>query len=93
MSGALLNMQTEIPGWDFEQVKQKAQAQWNDELQKIGILTVYEITRIICGLDGSQEICKSLDLHERARVGAARKRVRGVEGEIGLLVDGGAGVF
>lgn len=33
--GALANMQAEIPHWDFERVKQKGQALWNNELNKI----------------------------------------------------------
>lgn len=32
---ALENMQTEIPGWDFDQVKNQTQQQWNTELNKI----------------------------------------------------------
>ncbi len=36
---ALLNMQTEIPGWDFNLVKQQGQQAWNKELQKIEINT------------------------------------------------------
>jgi predicted alpha-1,2-mannosidase len=34
-AGALNNLRTEIPGWDFEKVKQDGQAQWNKELHKI----------------------------------------------------------
>lgn len=34
---ALANMNTEIPGWNFEQTKAKAQADWNRELNKIQI--------------------------------------------------------
>ncbi|RZL13027.1 MAG: glycoside hydrolase family 92 protein, partial [Pedobacter sp.] len=34
---ALLNMRTEIPHWNFEKVKQQAQAAWNKELNKINI--------------------------------------------------------
>jgi predicted alpha-1,2-mannosidase len=33
--GALLNMQTELPHWDFEKVKEEARAAWNKELSKI----------------------------------------------------------
>ncbi|GAB3816377.1 GH92 family glycosyl hydrolase [Pontibacter rugosus] len=33
--GALANMRAEIPHWDFEQVKQQGQAQWNKELNKV----------------------------------------------------------
>ncbi len=35
--GALKNMKAEIPGWDFEKVKQQAREQWNKELNKIDI--------------------------------------------------------
>ena len=37
MEGALLNMQTEAPGWDFNEVKEKGQALWDKELHKIEI--------------------------------------------------------
>ncbi len=37
--GALLNMRTEIPHWDFEKVKVEGQKLWNDELNKIAIET------------------------------------------------------
>jgi len=33
--GALLNLRTELPHWDFEKVKEQAQASWNKELAKI----------------------------------------------------------
>lgn len=36
-SNALLNMKTEIPGWDFNLVKNQIQADWNKELNKIQI--------------------------------------------------------
>ena len=35
--GALLNLRTESPNWDFEQTKAAAQAAWNTELAKINI--------------------------------------------------------
>jgi predicted alpha-1,2-mannosidase len=35
--GALLNLRTEAPNWDFEQTKAAAQAAWNTELAKITI--------------------------------------------------------
>ena len=35
--GALRNMRTEIPGWDFEAVRQAGQVAWNAELSKIRI--------------------------------------------------------
>lgn len=37
--GALLNMKTEIPHWDFDQVKRDGQQQWNTELNKVVIET------------------------------------------------------
>jgi predicted alpha-1,2-mannosidase len=36
-ANALENMQAEIPGWDFDQVKTNAKQQWNIELNKIQI--------------------------------------------------------
>lgn len=33
--GALLNLHTETPSWDFEKVKQQGQALWNKELNKV----------------------------------------------------------
>lgn len=44
VSGAWNNMQTEIPNWDFEQVKNDAQKIWNTELSKIEVST-NDITR------------------------------------------------
>ncbi|MDQ2753576.1 MAG: GH92 family glycosyl hydrolase, partial [Bacteroidota bacterium] len=38
-ANALLNLHTEIPGWNFEEVKQEGQAQWQKELSKIIIKT------------------------------------------------------
>lgn len=35
--GALQNLQAEIPGWDFEQVKNDVQNAWQRELEKISI--------------------------------------------------------
>ena len=37
IEGAKLNMKTEIPGWDFEQVKINAKKTWNDYLGRIDI--------------------------------------------------------
>jgi predicted alpha-1,2-mannosidase len=37
MDGALNNMRTEIPGWDFDKVKTDGQQQWENELHKIVI--------------------------------------------------------
>lgn len=39
---ALENMQAEIPGWDFNQVRQQARAEWNKELNKITVNTSEE---------------------------------------------------
>ncbi len=36
-NGALNNIRTEAPGWDFEMMKARAQSQWNKELNKIVI--------------------------------------------------------
>ena len=35
---ALENLQTEIPGWDFEKVKRDGQQAWNQELHKIEVI-------------------------------------------------------
>ena len=35
MDGAMANMQSEVPGWDFDKVKQDGQALWETELDKI----------------------------------------------------------
>ncbi|SIO53234.1 GH92 family glycosyl hydrolase [Chitinophaga niabensis] len=40
--GALLNLRTEIPGWDFDAVKQQGQELWNKELSKVSIKTAAE---------------------------------------------------
>ncbi|WP_276496387.1 GH92 family glycosyl hydrolase [Pontibacter litorisediminis] len=40
--GALANMQAEVPGWDFEQVKQQSQTLWNQELNKIQVKALYQ---------------------------------------------------
>lgn len=39
IEGAMENLKTEIPGWDFEKIKQEGQAKWNKELNKIVINT------------------------------------------------------
>ena len=36
---AVVNMQTEIPHWDFDRVKREGQQQWNKELSKVQIET------------------------------------------------------
>ena len=38
IEGALNNMQTEAPGWDFDKVKNEGQQQWETELHKIVIV-------------------------------------------------------
>ena len=35
VEGALKNLNTELPHWDFEQVKKEAESKWNKELSKI----------------------------------------------------------
>lgn len=42
---ALQNMRSEIEGWDFEKVKEQAQATWNKELNKI-VISAPEATKI-----------------------------------------------
>lgn len=44
--GALLNLKTEIPHWDFERVKNEGQALWNIELNKIQIEAIHPEDRI-----------------------------------------------
>ena len=39
INGALKNLQTEIPHWDFDQVVTETQEKWNDELSKIIVET------------------------------------------------------
>ncbi len=39
IEGARKNLNAEIPDWDFDQVKENAQAAWNDQLKKIEIET------------------------------------------------------
>ncbi|HEV8593496.1 MAG TPA: glycoside hydrolase family 92 protein, partial [Pyrinomonadaceae bacterium] len=38
--GAIANLRTEIPHWDFERTKNEAQAAWNRELGKIAVETL-----------------------------------------------------
>ena len=38
-ANAVMNMNEEIPGWDFDFVKNKGQQQWNNELNKIVVKT------------------------------------------------------
>jgi predicted alpha-1,2-mannosidase len=35
--GALLNLRTEAPGWDFDQIRRRGQEAWNTELSKLRI--------------------------------------------------------
>lgn len=37
--GAWKNLETELPGWDFERTRAKAKAAWNRELQKLDVRT------------------------------------------------------
>ena len=37
VEGAKRNLETEIPNWDFEKIKQQAQQKWNAELSKIEV--------------------------------------------------------
>lgn len=37
IEGALLNLRTEAPGWDFDKVRQDGQALWNQELAKVRV--------------------------------------------------------
>ncbi|SEE06254.1 alpha-1,2-mannosidase, putative [Tenacibaculum sp. MAR_2010_89] len=41
-NGALNNLKTEIPHWDFNKVREKTKANWNKELQKIEVETLTE---------------------------------------------------
>ncbi|KQZ77682.1 alpha-mannosidase [Rhodanobacter sp. Root561] len=47
VAGALRNLDAEVPGWDFEQVRRTAAATWERELGRIRIDTVSEDTRSI----------------------------------------------
>jgi len=40
--GALKNLKTEIPHWDFDKVHQQTKSKWNDELSKIDVETLTE---------------------------------------------------
>ena len=44
--GALKNMEAEVPGWDFNAVKQQARDTWNKELQKITVETLEESDKV-----------------------------------------------
>ncbi len=41
-AGALKNLETEIPHWDFDKIRQETQQKWNDELSKIEVTTMNE---------------------------------------------------
>ena len=43
--GALKNLQAEIPGWDFNQIKDQACQKWNRQLDKIQVKTTTEVQR------------------------------------------------
>lgn len=45
-SGAMKNLETEIPHWDFVATKQESQQKWNDELSKIEVETLSEEDKI-----------------------------------------------
>ena len=45
--GARLNLETEIPGWDFDKVRSTAKATWNKELSKIEVEGGTEQQKII----------------------------------------------
>ncbi|UBZ10980.1 GH92 family glycosyl hydrolase [Leeuwenhoekiella palythoae] len=44
--GALKNMEAEVPGWDFNAVKQQARDTWNKELQKVTVETLEESDKV-----------------------------------------------
>lgn len=41
-NGALKNLRSELPGWDFEKTKQKTENKWDNELSKIEVKTITE---------------------------------------------------
>ncbi|MBU3927785.1 MAG: GH92 family glycosyl hydrolase, partial [Bacteroidetes bacterium] len=43
--GALKNLMTEIPGWNFDQVKDQARQKWNRQLAKIQVKTTTKVQR------------------------------------------------
>jgi predicted alpha-1,2-mannosidase len=43
---ALMNLQAEAPGWDFEQVKKDGQNAWNKELNRIAVKTLNEDDKV-----------------------------------------------
>lgn len=40
-NGALRNLNTEIPNWNFDKTKKEAKAKWNNELSKIQVETIH----------------------------------------------------
>lgn len=47
MQGALLNLRTEAPGWNFDQIRQAAQQSWEKELHRIEITAADKATKEI----------------------------------------------
>ena len=47
IDGAILNLETELPGWDFDAVRKAAGGAWNSELSKIKITTPEESVKRI----------------------------------------------
>lgn len=47
MENALKNIDAEIPGWDFEEVKQAAKEAWNNELNKVQVETPNKEDKIV----------------------------------------------
>lgn len=45
-AGAMKNLETEIPHWNFNQVKEAAKEKWNKELSKIEVQTLTEAQKI-----------------------------------------------
>lgn len=45
-AGAVKNLQTEIPHWDFEKTKNETKAKWNKELSKIIVKTLTEQDKV-----------------------------------------------
>jgi putative alpha-1,2-mannosidase len=47
IAGARRNLETEVPGWNFDEVRKAARARWNDELSRIQVETREEGQRTI----------------------------------------------
>lgn len=43
--GAMKNLETEIPGWDFDLVKKETQQKWENQLSKIEVETINEVDK------------------------------------------------